>query len=272
MLPLGPKKLISHFLDLCFPPACAACDAQMETAAVLCDACRAELARLVAGHACEKCARPLVAGSACPYCHNRGLAPLKNIAALAAFHPPLRALVHSAKYHRKWVLAEYLAERLHATDRGRAALTDAQVLVPIPLHWRRQFSRGYNQSRVIVAKLARLTGLPVRNAVRRIRDTGTQTALPFSRRDENVRGAFALTSPRGLVGRRILLIDDVMTSGATLRAVARALAPAKPAGISALVLAVADPRPPSGNRTDSELKACETTGERPNDRNRHAVD
>ena len=152
-------------------------------------------------------------------------------------------MVHAIKYHRDWPLAEYLATRLIEQERAKELMTEAQVLVPVPLYPTRQLSRGYNQAAVFAARLQKLCGVDLSESLIRIRDTETQTHFRSrARRIQNMKDAFALESPRQIRGRHVILVDDVMTSGATLRAAARALKQGGPASVSALVLAVADPR------------------------------
>lgn len=103
--------------------------------------------------------------------------------------------------------------------RGAALLEGADVLVPVPLHYMRLLSRGFNQAR----DLARGVGLPVAPALRRIRQTSSQADLPAGRRQANVRGAFRLTRRASVNGQCVVLVDDVSTTGATLDACARVL-------------------------------------------------
>ena len=169
--------------------------------------------------------------------------PFDRIVRLGKFDDPLKQLVHRMKYNRRWNLAGHLADWLYQEERVRRLLADADVIIPVPLHWRRQIARGYNQADLLAAALAKLAKLKLIGAVKRIRPTESQTAI-HSRtiREENVRGAFALKKLKSLAGKRVVVVDDVMTTAATLQAVGRALKATKPASISAIVLAVADPK------------------------------
>jgi ComF family protein len=117
-------------------------------------------------------------------------------------------------------------------------------VVPVPLHWKRHYSRGFNQSDLLGVALGKRFGKKCLGALKRIRDTPTQVGMTSqANRLENVKGAFKLAvKPCRLEGKKILLVDDVMTTGATLREAARELMKAKPDRISAVFLAAADPK------------------------------
>jgi ComF family protein len=242
-------SVFHHVADFCYPGACANCEAPAAGGAMLCDPCAAELDHLAAAGACDRCGMPLsVDGAPCPYCHGRGLAPYERLLRLGIFDDPLRHLIHRFKYHRRWTLGEMLADRLCATERAKGLLSETEVLVPVPLHFVRHFQRGYNQAEVLARRIGSRKnshGIAVVHAVRRTRNTETQTHLhSMEKRRANVRGAFALRrrAARRLRGRHVLVVDDVMTTGATLKSVGHLLKQAKPASLCAVVLAVADPK------------------------------
>jgi ComF family protein len=182
-------------------------------------------------------------GAPCPHCLGKGVPHFERIIRLGVFEHPLKHLVHQMKYHKHWVLGEYLADKLADTERAKGLLTETDALVPVPLHFRRHVARGYNQADVIARKLGG-GGRKIRvvHALRRTRDTETQTHLPsHDKRVENVRGAFALRrAAKHLRGRHVVVVDDVTTSGSTLQEIARTLKEAEPASLCAIVLAIAD--------------------------------
>ena len=179
----------------------------------------------------------------CPHCRGDGVKPFDRIVALGLFEEPVRALIHAVKYHRAWPLAEYLADCLLERERAKALLTETHVLVPMPLHPLRQMSRGYNQASLLAERLGHSCGVKRADALIRVRHTETQTHFHSrAKREANLKDAFALRSDRHVRGKHVVLIDDVMTSGATLRAAARVLKQAEPASLSAMVIAVADPK------------------------------
>jgi ComF family protein len=194
--------------------------------------------------ACNRCAMPLAqSGAPCPYCNDKGPPLLDRVVSLGLFREPLKSAIHHAKYSRRWGLAELLTDRLLHQNRVAELLAETDVIVPVPLHRSRQVERGYNQADVIARRLGTRMKRKVRSPVERLRNTETQTHLHSrTRREANLRDAFVLVQPRVVRGRRILLVDDVMTTGATLQSLARTLRPAEPASVCALVLAVADPR------------------------------
>jgi ComF family protein len=239
------RRLLDHVLDFAYPGICANCAATVGDAAHLCEDCTAKLDAMIVAPACELCAMPLAThGAPCPHCLGKGMPYFDRVIRLGVFDDPLKHLIHQMKYHKAWALGEYLAGRLFDTERAKGLLTETPVLVPVPLHFRRHVARGYNQAEVIARRLAKLNRhTPVIQALRRTRDTETQTNLhSHDKRVANVRGAFALRSraARGLRGRHVVVVDDVMTSGSTMLEVARTLKRAGPASLCAIVLAIAD--------------------------------
>jgi ComF family protein len=238
------KRLIDRLLDFCYPGQCPSCGEGYDAAAMLCSDCEEEMERLVHSPACRRCAMPLVEDDApCPYCRGKGLSPFDQIISLGLFREPLKGAIHRAKYSRRWPLAEELAVRLFEQAEVQTLLEKSDYLLPVPLHRRRQVERGYNQAEVLARRMGARCGKPIRSPVARVRDTETQTHLHSrAKRAENLRDAFVVTQPDAVRARHIVLVDDVMTTGATLASLARTLKIAQPATISAIVLAVADPR------------------------------
>jgi ComF family protein len=168
----------------------------------------------------------------------RGLAVFETGASLGPYEGSLRTVLHALKYGRRPRLAARLADALLASPRVTALLTPDALLVPVPLHPRRQRERGFNQSEQIARALGRRSGLPVlpRVLVRR-RDTPTQTGRTAAERRHNVTGAFAARASSTLAGRTVILIDDVLTTGATVRACSAALLRAGAGAVRVLTVA-----------------------------------
>ncbi|HXE52736.1 MAG TPA: ComF family protein [Tepidisphaeraceae bacterium] len=238
------SRLMRDVIEFCYPSACSVCRNVAEEGAFLCPTCLGQLEKLEAAGACELCGMPAAHKDApCPFCKGEGVPHYRQILRLGTFDAPLKELIHQFKYHRRWSLGEQLAERLLGHGPVQGMLADADVLVPVPLHFVRQFWRGYNQAGIIARHLSKKVGVPTASPLRRVRNTETQTQLSSrAKRFKNLQGAFALVRPEAIRGKRVVVVDDVMTTEATLQTVARALRPAKPASLGALVLAVADPR------------------------------
>jgi ComF family protein len=153
----------------------------------------------------------------------------------------LRKLIHLFKYSGMKPLAKRLAGLLcRALPDDGAERFDA--VVPMPLHWRRRWKRGFNQSGILARLVARDQGLPMVNAVRRVRATATQAGLTNSERRKNVAAAFRVARKHRIAGKRILLIDDVMTTGSTGAACASAMKRAGASSVTVLTLARVDRR------------------------------
>jgi ComF family protein len=156
-----------------------------------------------------------------------------------AYEDTLRKLIHLFKYEGVQPLArpfgEFLARVLPREQRF-------DLVAPVPLHWRRQWQRGFNQAGLLAREIARRWSVPVRNVARRTRATSPQAGLTNAKRRANVRGAFSVKRGVRLDGKRVLLVDDVLTTGASASACARALKRAGARQVTLLVLARADRR------------------------------
>lgn len=223
---------------------CAVCKGEGGQRSQLCSVCLEKLEKLQTAPACENCAMPIASdGGACPYCLGEGRRPIERIARLSVLRDPLRELIHRVKYNSRWALADLLADQLLEQPRVTHLLADADVIVPIPLHPWRQFSRGYNQADLIARRIGRRKRIKVSPALVRLKNTETQTHLHSKeKRAENLRDAFGLMNPRAVHDKHMVLLDDVMTTGATLISAARTIMEAEPASLCAIVVAVADAR------------------------------
>jgi ComF family protein len=217
-------------MDWIFGPQCVACGAPAET---LCEACRGSL--MEHGPACPRCAEPIADdGAACVRCRRDPL-PLDAVVAPWRFGGQLALAIRRLKFAGRAHVARDVAPLWAPVLAAAVAECDA-VVVPVPLHWRRRWSRGYDHAWLLARHACARAGLdaPVR-ALRRVRHAPPQSSLPAAERARNVRNAFAAVAP--VAGRAVVLTDDVMTTGATLDAAARALRRAGATSITALVLA-----------------------------------
>ena len=169
----------------------------------------------------------------------RGLRGFDAAYSFGFYEDELRELIHLFKYGRIETLAKPLGKLL-ASALPREQSFD--VIVPMPLHWRKRWQRGFNQSALLAREIGRRTNFPVSGLLRRVKNTAAQAGLTNARRRLNVSGAFQAKRRAALTGQRVLLIDDVMTTGATAASCARALKKAGAAQVTLLTLARADRR------------------------------
>mgnify|MGYP002398471597 CR=1 FL=1 len=209
--------LLLHVTDLLMPQNCFVCGGHAGGNAA-CAPCRAELPARV-GAACRVCAEPIIEGSVCGRCR-RDPPAFDATRAVFDYAFPVDAMLHALKYRHRLALADFFAAEMVrlVPDLRR----QADVVLPMPLHPRRLAERGFNQAVEIARPVARASGLPLNlTAVRRIRNTIAQAGLDREARLRNPRGAFA--SDGSLSGLRVVVVDDVMTTGATLDELARLL-------------------------------------------------
>lgn len=194
-------------LDLFFPPRCVTCRRNGEW---FCPACQHAVEKILPP-VCHRCGRPLL-HPACPYCEKLPL-QIDGTRAVAFFEGNVRHAIHALKYNHRPELAQPLGEMLSAYLFAYPLPVD--VLIPVPLHPERERARGYNQSLLLARVLGERHNLPVwHDALTRTRHTRPQVELDAADRRANVHAAFA-AEPR-VAGKRVLLIDDVCTTGATL--------------------------------------------------------
>ncbi len=219
-------------LDLLFPKWCLGCGREGD---YLCRACREQLSA-VAPPICEVCGRPLPGPGACPNCAGLTLAT-DGIRAPFLFGGLVRRAVHEFKYNNLRGLAPVLAGFLHDCLKQNGLHGD--ILVPVPLHRRRLRERGYNQAGLLARELGRLTGLPVVDdiLVRKGYTVPLARTAGVEERRDRVRDAFAAPGGQAM-GKSVILIDDVSTSGATMSAAATALKQAGAVTVTGLAVAL----------------------------------
>ena len=226
--------------DIALPPQCLSCDAPVSSHGALCARCWGKM-RLIE--------RPYCAQLGIPFAYDLGPGalsaeaiadppPFARCRAVAAFEDVARSLVHGLKYRDQLELAAWMASWMRRA--GDELVAEADMIVPVPMHSSRQWSRRYNQSVLLARGVARLAGKPMATgALVRIRATEQQVGLTADQRDKNVRGAFQVPAAEKIKveGRRVLLVDDVYTTGATVKASTRALLRAGASAVDVLVFA-----------------------------------
>ena len=217
--------------DVLAPQDCFVCGANAGGQAV-CEHCVAELPRRPAT-ACPRCALPGLAGAECAACQRTPPA-FDATRALYDFAFPVDAMVHALKYRHQLALASFFADALIALARDFGG--DAYLVLPMPLHPLRLAERGFNQAVEIARPYARARGLPLALAlVAKVRNAEPQAGLDRAARLRNPRGAFGCDT--ALNGKRVIVVDDVMTTGATLDELARCLKLCGAAWVGNLVVA-----------------------------------
>ena len=225
---------------LLFPPVCAGCRRQVSQPGTLCGACWPKLKFLE---------RPWCEVMGTPFSHDMGEGflsadaianppPFGRARAAVSYSGVARQMVQGLKYRDRTDLAPWMARWMLRA--GSEIIPDADIVVPVPLHWRRFFFRRFNQSAELARAVARLTGKHFEpSAVRRVKVTRQQVGLGQREREDNVRGAFRVPSETeiNVSGRHVLLVDDMYTTGAMVSAVTRALRKAGAANVDVLTFA-----------------------------------
>jgi len=232
----GMRRGAGVVLDLLLPERCPVCGAPLQGGGTaLCPDCFSAL-RFAVAPVCDRCGRPLPASGACA-CIASGVVRQRRFAVI--YGDVSSDLILRFKHGDRPDLAGRLATWMARA--GADLLTEADLLVPVPIHWTRLVSRQYNQAAELARRLSVLSGTPWdARALVRVRRTPSQGRFSARARRANVAGAFAVRSVPGLDGRRVLLIDDVVTTGATVEACAKALLAAGAASVSVLSAAAVE--------------------------------
>src|SRR6202030_2142644 len=226
-------------LDIALPTLCVACREPVAGDGV-CAECWAKLS-FIAPPFCPRLGIPFVYDPGPEFLSMEAIAnppAYQRARAAVRYDDVARTLVHALKYQDRTDLAPAMGRWMARA--GQELLAEADILVPVPLHWRRGWSRRYNQSGALARVISHQTGVKLASeALRRVRPTQQQIGLSRSQRASNVQGAFKVAADRiaDIQGRRVVLIDDVLTSGATAGACARALLRARAAQVEVLVFA-----------------------------------
>jgi competence protein ComFC len=226
MSAFAKSDLFRAIASLVYPPACTICSASVGLREYLCVDCEAKLSR-IAPPFCAKCSEPfdgaITNTFSCANCSHR---VLYFEAAVSAYRSRgiARHVILNFKYGRQVHLCHLVASWLIAAlDDLRLRERTFDAIIPVPLHPAKQRERGFNQAALLAERLAPRLGIPVRPMLQRVRFTTTQTAFDRAERIQNLRHAFRLRGNGDVRNLRVLLIDDVLTTGSTLSECARVL-------------------------------------------------
>ena len=231
--------------DLLVPGLCGACGRDDIAAEGLCPACNVRLLSLVALGYCPRCGSTLgpnipAREDGCWACPTT-LPRFERAIRLGPYADPLRQIVRGLKYRLSETMRRRLGAMLAEAVASQQADRRFDVVIAVPMHWRRRLARGCDHARVVAREIARRLDLPLGDEFIRVRHTPQQVGLSRTRRIENVRGAFGLRSKRGLAGADVLLVDDVTTTGATANEAARTLLGGGAEHVTLAVIAKAEP-------------------------------
>src|SRR5215831_16828316 len=216
MIALPKFELFEAAVSLLYPPVCALCGGKTQAGEYLCKQCESKAMRILAPF-CQQCSEPfegaITTAFTCANCAHR---KIYFDAAVAAYRGRgiVREIIHEFKYGRQIHLRHLVSRWLQAAlDDERLRDCHFNIIVPVPLHPARQRERGFNQASLLAELLSAHTSIPSKPMLERVRYTTTQTALDRSERMENLHNAFRLRKNADVRGLRVLLIDDVLTTG-----------------------------------------------------------
>ncbi len=233
------NAILNDLLNFIFPPECIVCENRLaENERYFCTTCR-NLADDIRFAVCLECRTEITdLRIGCSNCE--GTNPISILWACGTFDQFYRPVVHGIKYEGLRPLVSMMSEIIFSRLDETPGSTIIDAIVPVPLHWTRLRERGFNQSEQIADEVGRRLDLPVlAHALKRVKKTLDQTGLSAQARIENMKGAFKIRNADAVAGKRILLIDDVTTTGATLNEAAGELRRAGCRNVYAAVIAMA---------------------------------
>jgi ComF family protein len=208
-------------LDFLIPRLCTDCHKRLAKGEKhLCAECASKVSPCH-DKGCPKCGASTMKGL-CSQCEEIGYS-FEFVRSALSFQGPVATLVHDLKYRAMRAPADYFAEKMVKFAEGYKAFDEFDYVVPVPLHRVRKRERGYNQSEIIARKLAGKMGKTYLNCIKRTRYTKSQTNLVRAERLKNLAGAFRVKDPAQVKGKKLILVDDVFTTGSTLNEASRAL-------------------------------------------------
>ena len=232
------RSLLRDCIYLVYPPFCLACEGELrDWEQIVCDRCWSTF-EIIDGPVCGTCGTPLKdVDQTCRHCSVESFT-FHAARASYLYSKNLRRAVHAFKFRRKVSLAKRLGRALAFTFIADERIRSADHIIPVPLHISRLRERGYNQSELLTAEMAEELSVPcLKQVLVRSQNTKSMTALTPERRRRNVEGAFKVVPGENVQGKHVVLVDDVLTTGATADACARVLLRAGCAQVHVLTVA-----------------------------------
>lgn len=233
---------VGRAVDLVYPRNCQFCGTPLTEPepGVICRTCLGG-AKFIEPPFCQQCASPfsgeVTDTFVCGYCQDLRFNFERTVCACRA-EGIVRDSIHRFKYNREMYFGPHLTDWLLRSARQWIEWREVDAIVPVPLHPRKKREREFNQAEYLAGALSRVFGVPVlTQALQRVKDTVTQTALDAEGRAANLRGAFAVRRKETVAGKRLVLVDDVFTTGATMDSCARVLRAAGAQRVLALAVA-----------------------------------
>ena len=254
-------SLLSSFTDFLYPPFCLVCkeDTSGDGSKYICESCLDQIKEINPPF-CAKCGRGFVSKNAlegiekpvCGKCQNKGnRIRYDAILGLGEYAGTLKEIIHIYKYNKKEQLKDILSEIMIKRINGEPEFLKADVLIPVPLHWIKKRSRGFNQSEELGRCISESLKIPMKSLLKRKRNTKPQIGLSGDERIKNIKGAFKVSlitqklwrasggSTFNFEGKTVILIDDVVTTGATVNECTKVLKKTGVREVIVLCLAIA---------------------------------
>jgi competence protein ComFC len=214
----------NYLNNILFPNLCTACkrDISTDNRLKICGECYSTI-KLLKENTCRKCSRPLDYGGAYCYECRRDGHYFTSLISAAAYTGTVKDLVHKFKYFRQDYLKSFMARLMCDILESKKPREHIDFLAPVPIHWFKELTRGYNQSELLAREISKTLSIPFQDALLKKRFTFSQTKLSKNRRSLNVSGSFTVKEGASVKNKNILLIDDVATTASTLDECSRVL-------------------------------------------------
>ncbi|MBN2017219.1 MAG: ComF family protein [Candidatus Cloacimonetes bacterium] len=211
-------NVITSVANLLFPPMCFSCNERLENSTILCNNCIDQLIDLE-GIRCTFCHKEISHGFICDEC--KTIYPFDEVVCAYMYNSPIQSMIHHFKYNEFKKIGTYLGKRLADKLSHYDFTRNTDYIIPVPLHRTKERFRGFNQAEIIAKAISKSIKIPIlSDVIRRKKFTQTQTKLDHTEREKNVADAFILKDSEILKKKSILLVDDVLTTGSTMKSIA----------------------------------------------------